>query len=208
MPPSRPCMSYCLVLYGGTAVALHLGHRPSVDFDFFTSKPLNKDGLRKAFPLVAQATSLQETPDSYTFLVPCGGPDSEHVKVSFFGAIDIGRVSEPLWTDDGILQVADLDDLMATKVKVLLQRIEAKDYQDIAAMVNAGVSLSRGLASARAMYEPDFQPSESLKALTYFSGGDLSTLTPEIKNTLVDAVSQVHDLPHVELLARDLSQTG
>lgn len=26
------------VLYGGTAVALRLGHRTSVDFDFFTEK--------------------------------------------------------------------------------------------------------------------------------------------------------------------------
>ncbi|MFT4276024.1 MAG: nucleotidyl transferase AbiEii/AbiGii toxin family protein [Rhodopseudomonas sp.] len=30
------------VLYGGTAVALHLGHRVSVDFDFFRSEPLDK----------------------------------------------------------------------------------------------------------------------------------------------------------------------
>jgi hypothetical protein len=27
------------VLYGGTAIALHLGHRQSIDFDFFASKP-------------------------------------------------------------------------------------------------------------------------------------------------------------------------
>jgi len=33
------------------------------------------------------------------------------------------------------LQVASLDELMATKVKVILQQIEAKDYQDIAALV-------------------------------------------------------------------------
>ena len=28
------------VLYGGTAIALRLGHRPSVDFDFFSERPL------------------------------------------------------------------------------------------------------------------------------------------------------------------------
>ncbi|MBV5329207.1 MAG: nucleotidyl transferase AbiEii/AbiGii toxin family protein [Chlorobium sp.] len=27
-----------LFLYGGTAIALRLGHRPSVDFDFFLKK--------------------------------------------------------------------------------------------------------------------------------------------------------------------------
>ena len=31
-----------LVLYGGTAVALYLGHRESKDFDSFSNRPLNK----------------------------------------------------------------------------------------------------------------------------------------------------------------------
>jgi hypothetical protein len=54
---------------------------------------------------------------------------------------------------------------MATKLKVLLQRVEAKDYQDIAALIKAGVSLERGLAAARELYGHRFQPSESLKTL-------------------------------------------
>lgn len=29
------------VLYGGTAIALRLGHRDSVDFDFFSERPLD-----------------------------------------------------------------------------------------------------------------------------------------------------------------------
>ncbi len=33
------------VLYGGTALALHLGHRTSVDFDFFGNKPLDPRAL-------------------------------------------------------------------------------------------------------------------------------------------------------------------
>jgi hypothetical protein len=28
-------------LYGGTAIALHLGHRHSADFDFFGSRPFD-----------------------------------------------------------------------------------------------------------------------------------------------------------------------
>jgi len=31
------------VLYGGTAIALHLGHRRSLDFDFFSASPLGAD---------------------------------------------------------------------------------------------------------------------------------------------------------------------
>ena len=93
---------------------------------------------------------------------------------------------------------------MATKLKVLLQRIEAKDYQDIAAMIKAGVSLASGLAAARALYGASFQPSESLKALVYFEGGDLQTLVLEDKEALIKATSAVRDLPVVRTAAREL----
>jgi hypothetical protein len=71
-------------------------------------------------------------------------------------------------------------------------------------MVDAGVSLSLGLASARLLFGPNFQPSESLKALVYFNDGDLNTLTTDEKNTLVDAVKAVRDLPEVTLLSKHL----
>jgi len=201
----RPAPALGLVLYGGTAIALRLGHRPSVDFDFFTDKPLDRNALQNAFPFLQQSTVLQDEPNAFTVLTPDGEANDQHVKVSFFGTIGFGRVGAPEFTDDGVLQVATLDDLMATKVKVILQRIEAKDYRDIAAMVKAGVSLAKGLACAHEMYGPNFQPSESLKAMVYFEGGDLHTLTPDEKNILIDAASAVRDLPHVEIISRDLA---
>jgi hypothetical protein len=39
-PELRPASQLGFVLYGGTAIALRLGHRSSVDFDFFTDQPL------------------------------------------------------------------------------------------------------------------------------------------------------------------------
>lgn len=192
-------------LYGGTAIALRLGHRDSVDFDFFSEKPLDRDVIKAAFPFVAQSTTLQDQDNTWVVLVPYGNSEREHVKVSFFGTIAFGRVGEPDFTDDGVLQVASFDDLMATKVKVVLQRAEAKDYRDVAAMVNARVSLPRGLASARVLFGPNFQPSESLKALVYFNDGDLKTLAAAEKATLVDAVKAVRDLPDVALRSSSLS---
>lgn len=192
------------VLYGGTAIALRLGHRPSVDFDFFSEKPLDREAIKAAFPFVAQSTSIQDKDNTWSLLVPYGEPERDHVKISFFGTIGFGRVGEPDFTDDGVLQVASFDDLMATKVKVVLQRAEAKDYRDVAAMVNAGVSLSHGLAAARVIFGPNFQPSESLKALVYFGDGDLKSLTAAEKNTLVDAVKAVRDLPEVAILSKEL----
>ena len=46
------------VLYGGTALALHLGHRDSIDFDFFGNRPLDPTKLTLAIPLLAAATPL------------------------------------------------------------------------------------------------------------------------------------------------------
>jgi hypothetical protein len=43
------------VLYGGTAVALHLGHRESIDFDFFGNRPLDPSNLAPTIPFLADA---------------------------------------------------------------------------------------------------------------------------------------------------------
>lgn len=71
-------------------------------------------------------------------------------------------------------------------------------------MIKAGVSLADGLAVARALYGATFQPSESLKALVYFEGGDLQTLWAADGETLIKAASAVRDLPVVRIGAREL----
>ena len=148
---------------------------------------------------------LQDQTDTLTVVVPCGDSCDFPVKVSFFGAIGFGRVGEPELTDDQVLQVASPDDLMAAKLKVVLQRVEAKDYQDIAALIKAGVRLDRGLAAACEMYGHRFQPSECLKALVYFEGGDLNALARPERETLIQAVNAVRELPTVKIVARNFS---
>jgi len=207
-PMLRPAQELGFVLYGGTAIALRLGHRTSVDFDFFTDRSLDRKAMKAAFPFLTGATVLQEQPEALTVLVHRSEAKDEYVKVSFFGTVCFGRVGEPELTEDGILQVASLDDLMATKIKVILQRIEAKDYQDIAALVKADVSLAKGLASARALYGQDFQASEGLKAMVYFEDGDLHTLSSAEQQTLIQAASVVRDLPSASIASRTLSIIG
>jgi hypothetical protein len=204
-PELRPARDLEFVLYGGTAIALRLGHRQSVDFDFFTDRALNIGALTPAFSFIARSTVLQDQIDAFSLLVPSDETHAEYVRLSFFGPIGVGRVGEPDLTDDGILLVASLDDLIATKLKVLLQRVEAKDYRDVVALIRAGVSLSKGLAAARAMYGPIFQPSECLKALVYFEGGDLHTLSQDERNALIEAVSTVRSIPPVAIIARSLA---
>lgn len=195
-PELRAAQELGFVLYGGTAIALRLGHRKSIDFDFFTDAPLDKKALGRAFAFLAGADMLQDEPDTLTALVP-GRRAGSWVKLSFFGRLPFGRFDDPQVTDDGVLQVASLDDLMGTKLKTILQRSEGRDYRDIAAMLRAGVDLARGLAIAHEMFKPALQPALSLRALTYFQGGDLPQLPPMQKNYLIRAAAAVRDLPVV-----------
>lgn len=202
-PQLAPTRSLGFVLYGGTAVTLRLGHRASVDFDLFSAGPLDKAAIRRAMPFAEKATVLQDETDTLTLSASLEG-EAQSVRVAFFGSLDFGRVGAPSATDDGAM-IASLDDLMATKLKVILQRIESKDYLDIAAMLAAGVSLPKGLAAAELMFKPTFQPSECLKALIYFRGGDLDGLGEAARNTLVGAVRSVRDLPQVQRLSDQLA---
>ena len=119
------------------------------------------------------------------------------VKVSFFGGMGIGRVSDPLRTTDGTLLVASPDDLMATKLKATLDRAEVKDYQDIAAMIAAGGSLSIGLSAFKQMFQGE--PAQVLRAIGFFGDGDLSHLSSaEMKNSLRRTGSS-RTLPKVRL---------
>jgi hypothetical protein len=180
-PQLAPLARQGFVLHGGTAIALRLGHRDSVDFDFFTEHPLDRKGLLAALPSLANATTLQDELNTYTTII-CG------VKVSFFGCIDIGRIGHPQITNDGVVIVASLEDLMAQKLKVVMQRVESKDYRDIAALLRAGQTLQAGMAGASALYGMSFSPMDCAKALVYFKGGDLAMVPPADRTTLMNAV--------------------
>lgn len=204
-PDLRPSLALGFVLYGGTAVSLHLGHRRSVDFDFFHDQPLDRARVRAHFPAMRGAKVLQEAPDTLVVAASAGAGARQGIKVSFFGGLTFGRVGDPLITEDGVLEVASLDDLLAHKLKVILQRVERKDYQDLAAMIRAGCSVARGLAAARTFFGAAFQPLASLKALTYFQGGDLARLSRRDRDTLIGAAAAVGDLPRVALRSRKLA---
>src|SRR6185436_2752375 len=69
------------VLYGGTAVGLWLGHRQSLDFDFFSSESFVPEKLLADIPFLAGSVLLQSEPNTLTLMLERDGP----VKVSFFG---------------------------------------------------------------------------------------------------------------------------
>ncbi len=173
------------VLYGGTAIALHLGHRQSVDFDFFSTDGLDRAALRRACPILTGAKTLQDEPDTLTVVV-----ERKHdpVKLSFFGGIDFGRVGEPL-RSPGHTPIASPVDLLGTKLATVTQRIEARDYVDIAALLQSGLTINDGVAALTALYGPQASGLQSVKTLTWYRDGGLEDTLPDaVKNTLRAAV--------------------
>jgi hypothetical protein len=69
-PELSPATKLGYVLYGGTAIALRLGHRQSVDFDFFAARPVDQAKLRAAMPLLRETTVRQHRPNNLHRLRP------------------------------------------------------------------------------------------------------------------------------------------
>jgi hypothetical protein len=176
------------VLYGGTGLALRLAHRASIDFDFFAHDALDHDALISALPWLRTARTLQESANTKTVLA-----DGD-VKVSFFGGIEFGRVGDPDGAGNGAVQIASLADLAGTKIKALLQRVEAKDYLDVFALLRDGMALETILGAGQTLFGAAFNPIVACKALCYFEGGDLDTLPEDVKHLLTTEAARDIDV--------------
>jgi hypothetical protein len=173
-------------LYGGTALALRLGHRSSVDFDFFSNDHLDPDLLARAVPYLHGAERVQVAPDTLTCRVDRDGD----VLVSFFGGLDLGHVLDPDVALGTSIKVASLLDIAATKLAVVQKRAEEKDYIDVDAILRSGVTLTEALIAARTVYGERFNPVVTLKALSYFD--DVASLPPDVRGRLSLAVADVN----------------
>lgn len=191
--PELRDISKDFTLFGGTGVALHLGHRVSLDFDFFGTKHFDPDELIEAVSFLADASIVQKSRSTLTAIVDRGEP----VKVSFFGVPTLQRLDPPLVVEEIGLQVATLRELAGTKMAVVQKRAEAKDYIDVDAIIDQGkISLPVALAVAMHIYGKQFNPELSLKALCFFGDGNLNTLSKEIQERLLESVRLV-DLLHL-----------
>jgi hypothetical protein len=184
-------------LYGGTAIALRLGHRPSLDFDFFASRPFAPNDLMQKIPYLRGATVRQAAPDTLTVTVERDGP----AQVSFFGGLDLGQVALADSATGPGIKVASLIDLAGFKVAVVTQRAELKDYIDVHTLLTkANIPLAKMLASATIIYGSEFNPLLALKALAYHEDRALSEFSADMRRDLVAAVKAT-DPQHLPKLA-------
>lgn len=191
------------ILYGGTAIALQLGHRQSVDFDFFSSAPLDSRKLLEIAPFLAKGKIVQPEINTLNCYLEI---DNNTVQLQFLAGIDQrqGRVEPPLQCDDNGIYIASLRDLFATKLNTIQARAELKDYLDIYALLQHGLKLEDGLACAKAVYGPSFDPGTSLRALCSYRDGDLPELTKKHRNYLSKTALSINEIPFIKAISPQL----
>jgi hypothetical protein len=149
-------------LGGGTALALQLGHRRSVDFDWFREKPL-AEPLRLASEIAAAGIPFRPSRAEAGTLHGM----SRRVRVSFL------EYRYPLLRpglDEGGIVLASLEDLAAMKLAAVAQRGARRDFVDVFAL-GQHFRLEEMLAFYRAKYGlKDW--GHVLVALSYFDGAD------------------------------------
>jgi hypothetical protein len=107
---------------GGTAIALYIGHRRSVDFDLFSSAPLVKSRIRqKLKQMPFKQKTLYEDIDQLHIL-------SGRVKITFLHYPYMIAHSFKL---NSVLTLPDLKTLAAMKTYALGRRAKWKDYVDM-----------------------------------------------------------------------------
>jgi predicted nucleotidyltransferase component of viral defense system len=112
-------------LAGGTALALQIGHRDSIDFDFFTQKEINAKKLYKKIKEVFKDHRVlknQEEKNTLTITI------DDSIKVSFFTYK--AKMINPLIEED-YLNLASLEDIACMKLSAITSRATNKDYIDI-----------------------------------------------------------------------------
>jgi Nucleotidyl transferase AbiEii toxin, Type IV TA system len=152
-------------LAGGTAVALRLGHRRSLDLDWFTGDPL-ADPQALAGILRQEGVPLRVlSTDAGTLHVEVDG-----VRLSFLEyRYPLLRPTE-LWSEFGC-RLAAVDDLSCMKLSALAGRGARKDFLDVWALARAGPDLPAMLDAYRRKFAVD-DVGHVIMSLTYFDDAD------------------------------------
>ncbi len=147
-------------LAGGTGLALQIGHRDSIDFDFFKEGDFDTNILIEKISLVFSTHKLIITQQEKN-TVSCLIDDS--IQISFFGYHH--PLLEPLVETD-YFNIASIIDIGCMKFSAITSRYLEKDYVDLYFILQ-NIPLSNLLKSFTQKY-PIFDETLILKSLVYF----------------------------------------
>lgn len=148
------------ILVGGTAIALHIGHRESIDFDLFSYDEFKNDRIKKK---ILRHKKIYKTFVSYfgeyTILL-------NKVKVTFYNYPY--KIKSPIGLDN-IIKMPDLLTLSAMKAYALGRRAKWKDYVDLYFIMNSFYSLDKISKASKKIFGSEFNERIFREALSYFN---------------------------------------
>lgn len=153
-------------LVGGTAIALHLGHRRSIDFDLFTSGRIKKQSIKRLIDHHNYPVSgvLFEDSEQLHLVI-------HDVKLTFFSYPY--RIEAPV-DFDRIIHIPDLLTLAAMKAYALGGRAKWKDYVDLYILLRDHFSLAQISEKSKDLFGAYYNEKLFREQLCYFQDVDYS----------------------------------
>jgi len=190
---SRSRVSKSFYLAGGTALALQIGHRLSVDLDFFSPTedvPTIRPALEKSlsvFPAVLADSSW----GNLVFI-------TKNTRVGFYG-YGFPLVA-PLFEIEGI-QIASVEDIALMKLDAMLSRAARKDFYDLY-FICKKIAIQQLFMIAEQKYPSvrDFE-SQAAKRLVYFDHAEV-----ESEPALIESISWQTVKEFFTQLAKDIEK--
>lgn len=147
-------------LAGGTALALQLNHRKSVDFDVFVQKPIGTTLRREIKAVFGDQPYEVNTADQITF------PVNDDIEITFlyywYAPV------RPL-IETASVSLASIEDIIADKANTLGRRALWRDYVDLfIAMKNLNFSVAQIIDLATKKFGGEFVREQFVDQLSYF----------------------------------------
>lgn len=165
------------ILVGGTAIALQIGHRKSIDFDLFCTNPINKTLIKKSIAQVNYNKQLLfEDGDGIHYSI-------NGVKVTFFyypfnitGSVKV----------ENYIKMPDLLTLAAMKFYAMGRRAKWKDYVDIYFLLKDNFTIPQVSEKATELFEDGYSEKLFRQQLVYFEDIDYTESIDWITETVDD----------------------
>ena len=178
-------------LVGGTAIALYIGHRRSIDFDMFKASAINhKKNLDKLTAAGFHSTITRRVEEQMNLIV-------NEVKVTFFQYPFPVQATEKF---ESYFRLPSLLQLAAMKAYALGRRSKWKDYVDLYFLLKEHFSIEEISECANNLFGDLYSEKMFRAQLCYFEDVDYSEevdyLLPippsndEIKDSLVEMVQK------------------
>jgi hypothetical protein len=146
-------------LVGGTAIALHIGHRESIDFDLFKEKNIRKKDVYTKLKNIDYKVSFADY-NQINML-------ANSVKITFFSF----PYPVPLHSElKGVLKMPDLLTLSAMKAFALGRRSKWKDYVDLYFILKFHFPFTAIAQKAKEIFKDEFIEKQFIAQLGYFKG--------------------------------------